>query len=308
MHKSIWKYFALGYAKSRKFIRRSFENRFLGGLYQVASLGALFSILLTPFFAASDYSFNYMLEQADDAILEKSFDGAEKSKSYLTMVAVSAVVLSVIGVLLGAGFLLSDLITKTMESSIQNPAEANYFIIGSRIVIFGVFGILALIGLLTLQAAMFIANKNKALGAGDVLYNAGKFVRKRGLSLAMLNIVHLLSIALMAAPYIGGYIFLQNWASMSDNVYVPLFSALSYVVLALGIVIALYFIGEVLTAYRYSVYALLAEEAESTKYVVVYPKVETDGKGIRKGRFIEIISLDDEETHPLEPESPEDIR
>lgn len=308
MHKSIWKYFALGYAKSRKFIHRSFENRFLGGLYQVASLGALFSILLTPFFAASDYSFNYMLEQADDAILEKSFDGSEKGKSYLTMVSVSAVVLSIIGVLLGIGFLLSDLITKTMVSSIQNPDEANYFIIGARIVVFGVFGILSLIGLLTLQAAMFIANKNKALGAGDVLYNAGKFVRKRGFSLAFLNIIHLLTIGLMAAPFIGGHLFLLNWASMSDNVYVPLFTSLAYVVLALGVIVAIYFIGEVLTAYRYSIYALLAEEAESTKYVVVYPKVETDGKGIRKGRFIEIISLDDEETHPLEPESPEDIR
>ena len=308
MHKSLWKYFTLGYAKARKYIHRSFENRFLGSLYQVASLGAMFSILLTPFFAASDYSFNYMLEQADDAILEKSFDGSEKGKSYLTMVSASAVIIAIIGVLLGSGFLLSDLITKTMVNSIQNPDEANYFILGARIVVWGVFGLLALVGLLTLQAAMFIANKNKALGAGDVLYNAGKFVRRGGMRLAMLNLMHLLTIALLAAPFIGGHIFLKNWALASDNVYVPLFTSLSYVVLALGVIVAIYFIGEILTAYRYSVYALLAAEAESTKYVVVYPKVETDGKGVRKGRFIEIISLEDEETHPLEPESPEDIR
>ncbi len=308
MHKSIWKYFSLGYAKSRKYIRRSFENRFLGGLYQVASLIAMFSVLLTPFFAASDYSFNYMLEQADDAILEKSFDGSEKGKSYLTMVSVSAVILAIIGVLMLCAYALSNLITMTMETSIQNPDEASYFIIGARVVVYGVFGLLALIGLLTLQAALFLANKNKALGAGDVLYNAGKFVRGHGMSLAMLNLVHLFFIALMAAPYIGGHIFLKSWAAASDNVYVPLFTSLSYVVLALGIIIALYFGGEVLTAYRYSIYALLAENAESTKYVVVYPKVVTDGKGIRKGRFIEIISLDDEEAHPLDPESPEDIR
>ncbi len=308
MHKSIWKYFSLGYAKSRKYIRRSFENRFLGTLYQVASLGALFSILLTPFFAASDYSFNYMLEQADDAILEKSFDGAEKGKSYLTMVSVSAVIIAIIGVLLAAGWGLSSLITLTLENSIQNPQEASYFIMGARIVVFGVFGILALIGLLVLQAAMFLANKNKALGAGDVLYNASKFVHKNGMGLAVLNLAHLISIGLMATPYIVGFIFLQNWAKASDDVYVPLFTSLSYVVPALGIIIGIYFLGEVLTAYRYSIYAFLAAEAESTKYVVVYPKVETDGKGVRKGRFIEIISLDDEETHPLEPDSPEDIR
>ena len=308
MHKSIWKYFTLGWSKSRKYIRRSFENRLVGGLYQVASLLGMFSILLTPFFAASDYSFNYMLDQADDAILEKSFDGAEKGKSYLTLVAASAAILSIVGVLILCAFGLSELIKNILEIAIQNPDEANYFIIGSRVVIYVIFGVLILIGLLVLQAAMFVANKNKALGAGDVLYNAGKLVRAKGASLAGINIIHLFFMTLMVAPFVGGYFFLQNWASMSDDVFVPLFMSLSYGVLVLGIILAIYFAGEILTAYRYSVYALLAAEAESTKYVVVYPRIDVDNQGNRKGRFVEIVSLENEETHPLEPESPEDVR
>ena len=308
MHKSIWKYFTLGWSKSRKYIRRSFENRLVGGLYQVASLLGMFSILLTPFFAASDYSFNYMLDQADDAILEKSFDGAEKGKSYLTLVAASAAILSIVGVLILCAFGLSELIKNILEIAIQNPDEAKYFIIGSRVVIYVIFGVLILIGLLVLQAAMFVANKNKALGAGDVLYNAGKLVRAKGTSLAGINIIHLFFMTLMVAPFVGGYFFLQNWASMSDDIFVPLFMSLSYGVLVLGIILAIYFAGEILTAYRYSVYALLAAEAESTKYVVVYPRVDVDNQGNRKGRFVEIVSLENEETHPLEPESPEDVR
>ena len=306
MSRNAFSYFAQGHKKAKAYCKRGFGNRLLATFYQIANLLATFSVFFAPMFATSNFGFNYMLKEADDAIVEKSFDGAENGKNYFTSLIATFVCASIVGVIALFVWGFYSVISNVLTISVPNPAEASMFSTIFLVVFSIIGGIGGIVALLTLQAALYVVNKNKVLGAGDVLYNAFRFVRAHGMKLFVIDLIHIVTLALMVAPYIVGGIVLNNLANSSYQFFPTLFRVLAASIYGLGLVIALFFLGQVLTAFHYSVFAYFADEVEATKFVVVYPKPDAVVGGEKKGRFIEIVSLDDEETHPLEPVSVEE--
>ena len=305
MARSIFTYFGAGHKKARKYCRKGLGNRILASLYQPLSLLGTLSVVFAAGFAASDFSFNYMLKEADDAVLEKSFDGAENGKTYLTTIVVSTVCLgilgSVIALIIGFYFLFLNILLE----AVPNPDEARTFgfaILGALII---VGAIAASIALMTLQASLYIINKNKILGAGDVLYNAFRFVKAHGAKLFLLDLLNILAIGLMVAPYVGVGVGLTILAGASYGFFPVLFRCITYGFYAIGLLVFLFYGGQVLIAMRYSIFDLLSDEADATKYVVVYPQTTFSETG-KKGKFVEVVNLDDEEVHPMEPISKEE--
>ena len=307
MAKSVFSYYARSHKAARKFARKGSGNRVLSSLYQVLHVLCIPTFFLTPLFSLSSYSFHTMLDKSGDAVLEKTFDDAAHPKSYFAGLIASLICLAFAGIIIGlaalAVFFVKDMIVTSIEA--RNAAESDLFVMLSTIVIYVIAGAFAMIALLVLQASMFIAAKNKALSAGDVLYNALGFVRNHGVKLFALNFFQILTIALAFAPFIGGGIGLHFLSENSYQFFKPMFAVLSSLVYLLTIFYGLFFFGQFATAYFYSVHLLLDDEAESTKYVVVYPKPDAEIKnGKKKGKFIEIVSNEENaEIHPMEPVS-----
>lgn len=314
MAKSVFSYYARGHKIARKYAKKGSGNRIISSLYQLVHVLSIPTFFLTPLFATSSYGFHYMLDRAEDAVIEKSFDGTEHGKSYIAGLIASLVCVLFAGLIIGIGFIASMLVNQVIDKSIgeRNHAEAQLFSLVATIVIFLIAGIFALICMLVLQSALFVSAKNKALGPGDVLYNALNFVRNNGFKLVILDFFQILTILLPFGLLIGGGVALGILSAASYQFFKPLFLVLSYVLYLLAVVFGVFFFGQLATAFFYSVYLFLNDEADTTKYVVVYPKPDAEIKnGKKKGKFIEIVSVQENpELHPLEPISgdPEELK
>lgn len=306
MKRTAFGYVRFGQKKAKAFAKRSFGNRVVSTLHQLASLLSYFTFFLTPIFTTSNYSYCYMLNESDDAIITKSFDSAENSKVYLTTLALMVIDLGAVLAALGLSSAIFFPVQMALAYTVVNPFEVMIYTILVAIVSFLPSVVVAIWALLYFQAGTYLLNKNKAMGTGDILYNAGRFVKSKGGTLFLIDLIYILLGLLIIGIFFGGGTGLLMLGRNSYQFFKPLFVSLGYSVFSLFGVLFVFFGGQFFSAWRVSAFALLEEEAKATKYVVVYPSKQAGDAVTTKGKFIEIVSLEDEEVHPLENASVED--
>ncbi|MCR5490746.1 MAG: hypothetical protein K6F32_01280 [Bacilli bacterium] len=291
-------YVGRGFSLARDYYKGNVGRRIAGSLLLLVRLLTFPFAIFRPLFAQSDFSFTRMLHETGDANIAKSFDGVEDTRSYfgayLFAVVMRLAMLSWTALIGGA---LYGIYIAFMGMFPSPVVATIYFVLVC--VILGVLYLAVMVPMFSIyQAGLHVAAANKALGMGDIAYNGFRAARENGAGITCLVIVNFLLVVLMIAPYpVAAYIFLMMGYGNPETVL-----AFAVARLALYIVagfIFLFFGGQVAHSVTFGMNAMLFDRYTPQAYVVSYAERKRGKKTPELGKMIEIMPLEDYETHPL---------
>lgn len=291
-------YVGRGFSLARDYYKGNIARRIAGSLLLLIRLFTAPFSLFQPIFAQSDFSFSRMLHETGDANVGKSFDGVEDGRSYFAGFLFNFIMR--LALLLWTGVVGGALfgIYIAFLSAFPTPTVAMIYF-GLVAVILGVLYLTVAAPMLAiLLSGNYVAASNKALGLGDIMYNAFRAARENAAGLICLVIVNFLLFVLFLAPIPVAIYVLFTMGLSAPEQYVAFLSARLALYILLGLLV-LFFGGQVAHSFVFSFNAMLFDRYTAQSFVVAYAERKKGRKTPFAGKMIEIMPLEDYEQHPL---------